>query len=131
MAKDYTKIAATANRLVTKFGRPKAQITWRRFSRTAAGLPEDGPDDAAVTDVQAAAVFVKPPALGIGEAKILLTDDQIKQVNEVAIVAGAATTTDLRTFDQCLDGTIIYQIMWVVDLMPGTQQLLYMFGLKK
>lgn len=129
--KDYSSIAATALRLVTKFGRPKSQITMRRHSRTPAGLPQDGPADSAATNISVAAVFVKPPALGIGEAKINLTEDQIKQVNEVAIVAGTATTTDLRDFDQVLDGTDIYQILWVVDLMPGTTQLLYMFGLKQ
>lgn len=123
MAKDYTANAATALRLIEKFGRT---VTIDKLDRTAAdpSAPQDGPADPHVPTAS-----VTPKAVMVEPSSLNQVDDRLKRVTKVAYVAGSATAQDLRTFTRITDGSDRYRIDWVDALEPGDTVLLYTIGL--
>jgi len=134
MAIDYVALANKAQTLVQDSGR---SVTFRRLDRTTlddAGKPWRGtatPRTTVDASVTATAVVVSPAgaaALGI----VTLDSELIKRSQEVMIVAlGATSTDDLSTFDEVLDGTVLWKIQKVDTLKPADTTLLYFVGVAR
>jgi len=133
MALDYIEIANIALTAVQEAGR---SVTFRRLSRTVddPAKPWRGAASPRATvdaSVTATAVVVSP---GQGVALGLATEDSelVKRSQEIMIVAlGATSTDDLTTFDEVLDGTVLWKIQKVDKLKPANTTLLYFVGVSR
>lgn len=132
--KDYTRTAATADRLITKFGRP---VTFINPSDTPVDptRPWDGNTSAGDTSVTLNAVMVPPntvrqfglTALGEGtEFRDLVTFSQ-------EILIAYPEDNDLRQFNHILDGTppVRWTVIGLQVLKPATVQLLAFVGVRR
>lgn len=130
MAKDYTKIAATAKRLVEKFGRT---MTFIRLDRSvddstkpwrANADPRATPD--ASTDV--IGVQIHPDSSRDLGSKILMPE-LISATEKIVLVAATSTVEDLTTYEEVLDDGVRYKINRFDVLEPGDTRLLYFFAI--
>lgn len=137
---DYTKLAATAQRLVQKNGRT---VTLVRRSTTPANSSEPwkGPADEAATittpgtttgkvGITVKAVFAKSDA---ELAELFgLAGEELRRGAKFAFVAGAdMTPEDLATFDTVIDGADVWQIESSDTLRPGDIALLHALELTR
>jgi hypothetical protein len=132
MAKSYTANIATAQRLVTKFGR---SVTLVEYDSTLADVakPWDGPADARTapdTALVLDAVFVQPGGsseqLGIAS----FSEDLLSEMEQILIVSPGAAI-DLSTFHAVLDGTTYWKIVRTESLKPGPDLVLGFIGVKR
>ncbi len=130
---DYTRLAATAKRLIEANGR---QITLRKRDRTAAAASEPwrGPDEEPTDpdgDVETAIAAIVP-ASGSGFGSTVVIDATLAQAfAKVALIAqgSLASGVDLREFDTVEDGTEAYRIANVEELRPASTTVIYALGL--
>lgn len=134
MAKDYTANIATAQRLITKFGR---SITLVQFNdtETDSSKPWDGvnptdpratPDSTLVLD----AVFIFPTGL-LNLGLSTLQANLFARAEQIAIIApGAAVATE--GFNEIIDtDSTRWTIMETQTLKPGSDVVLGYLGLKR
>ena len=133
MAKDYSTNIATAQALITQFGR---SITLVQFNDTItdSDKPWDGvnptdprgtPDATLVLD----AVFVFPTGLlklGLGSEEERL----LKRYEQICIIAPGAAN-DPRDYQEIIDGSDRWKIEMVQVLKPANDIVLAYLGLKK
>lgn len=132
MAFDYTKLAATALSLVTKFGR---QVTIVKFAETAADAnkPWRGnltPRETPLASGSVYMVFVEPSSaeeLGLSIQKFGMTDRQA----QIAIMAPGTDTTEYEHYDEVVDGTVRWKITEVEVLKPGPLRMIYFFRVER
>ncbi len=130
MAKDYGPVIATAQRLITKFGR---SITFVSFDETLADAtkPWQGataPRGGGATTLVEDAVFVGPgAALGLS----ITLEDLIKRSEQMLIVSpGAAVTLDI--YEEIIDDdTSRWKIVGMEKLQPAGDIVLYFVGVKR
>ena len=132
MAKDYTKTIATAQRLITKFGR---SITFVSFDETLgeAAKPWKGataPRGAGATTLILDAVSVEPRSLDeLGRSTAI--DDLVKRSEQIMIVSPGSAVS-LESFEEIIDDdTSRWKIVGLERLRPGTEILLYFVGVKR
>ena len=130
---DFTKLATTAQRLVSENGRT---VTIVQLSKDLDDPTKDwrgkhdpraNPEDS----ISATAVFVDPASFSSLGFK---TDarEEVKRSEQIALVAlGSGTVKDLTTFDEVQDGDINWSIIFSEKLQPGSQVLLFTLGLKR
>jgi len=126
---DYTKLAATAKRLIEASGRT---VTFRRLGTqvddpTKPWRASENVRNPAELEVQAKAVFVDPVSaakMGLG----VTGEEMINKIDSVALVASdSALTFDLETFHEVVETNSLFKIIHVEVLRPGTKKLLYIF----
>lgn len=127
---NYAKVAATAKRLVAKYG---TTVTLVQLNRTPSdpAKPHLGPTDPLASPVDSlsiSAVFVEPSdtsKLGIEVSKI----DFLKRATKIAITAAP---TDPSVFDklQDADGTT-WSITGASSLNPGGTAVVHFVGLTR
>lgn len=123
---DYVKLAATANRLVTKSGK---SITVRKLNSAPADPTKpwrgavDPRSPAADTQVVAA---VEVAESGIG--KLINKKDIPDTVDKFYIAAPGLSTPDLDDFDEVNDGGVDARIVLMKALRPAGTVLIYVIG---
>lgn len=128
---NFTKLAATAKRLIEANGR---QTTIRRVNRTPsdAQQPWRASEDPRVgaDSVSVIACFVDPTSAS--KMGFLVEDDElVSRLSQVALVAATSTTADLATYDEVLDGSQSYRIDSVDVLKPASTKMLYVLKLAR
>ncbi len=134
MAINYTKLAATAKRLIEANGR---KLIMLRPSEVAADTakPWDGPAPAtADTEFAISGVFVPPntvrqfglTALGTGHDFL---EDLIQTSEQMCITFPGET--DLAQFTHMKDGTVDWNVIGIQVLKPGNVTLLAFIGVKR
>lgn len=128
---DYTKLAATAERLITENGR---EITFVRKNQTPldANKPWNGPN-ATETTLALYAVFAPPntvrqfglTALGDGTEFM----DLLSFSEKIAIVY--PSTNDLRQYKIIRDGGIDWNMIGLQVLEPGPTKVLAFVGVRR
>ncbi len=128
--RDYTKTAATALRLVTKYGREVTLIDFNTNSADAT-KPWQGasnPRGGAVVESVVPAVFVPPSSatsLGLSSE----TSDFVKRSMQIMIVA---STADLSLFNEVKDADDVrWKITGMEKLKPANTTILYFIGVKR
>ena len=130
--KDYTKIAATAERLITKFGR---DVVFVNANKVAADpqKPWDGSLSSGDTPITFKAAMVPPntvrqfglTSLGEGtEYRDLVTFSE-----EILIIYPG--DNDMRQFNHVLDGGVRWTVIGLQVLKPATVQLLAFVGVRR
>lgn len=131
MAFDYSGVAATAVTLIEQFGR---QVTLVQLDSTPAdsGKPWRGASDPEATPDNTESVYAAwvPPSSASELGLSTMVDFAMVQRME-AILIIPATTADISTFDQVLDGTTRYTIEFTEVLKPGPTVVLQFVGVKK
>ena len=62
----------------------------------------------------------------------VLDEDLLRKSEQLLLVApGATFTPDLTTFDEIIDGTIAWRIIFIEKLKPATITLIYYFGVAR
>ncbi len=132
MAKDYTRNIATAQRLITKFGRA---VTLVAFDEAPADVskPWQGAADARATGTTVAldAAFVQPggDALELGFSTEIV--DLMKRSEQLLIVSLGATA-DLTIYEEVIDTDLSrWKITGIQTLKPGTDVILGFIGVKR
>lgn len=133
MAFNYTPLANSAKRLVTRFGR---SVTIVKFAETPADVnkpwrgnltPRETPLASATVDM----AFVEPSSaeeLGLNVQKFGFTDRQA----QIAIMApGPTDSTEYEHYDEVIDGTVRWKITEVEILKPGPVRMLYFFKVER
>lgn len=128
---DYTRLAATAKRLVEKNGRT---LSLYKRSRTASaplqpwrGTVEQDPAGAGIS-----VIGVVVPAAGSGFGRARTVDGTLAEsFDEVAIVAAASLPdgVELEGFSNLVDDSRSWKIDGVEKLKPGDTSLLYVLRL--
>lgn len=117
---DFTRLAATAKRLIEKNGRSVTVIKQGK-TPTDATKPWRGQDTTHLASVTGKAVFVQP-------SKAIQNIDQLKRAEQVAYFAAANDSGQtLETFDLIKDGSTLWKILRAELLQPATKKLLYQF----
>lgn len=127
---DYTKLAATASRLVTNAGRT---ITLVQFNSTpaeaskpwrGATTPRTDPD----ATLEVSGVFVEPSsAVRLGMSTEI--SDLLKRSTQIIIVAA---TADLSGYQEIIDSdTKRWKIVGMEKLQPADTTLLYFIGVAR
>lgn len=134
---NYTKLAATAKRLIEKSGRDI--ILYKRSSTPAdATKPWRGPTDATTATPPAdpptasttvKAVFVEPSDSELGQ--LIEALELVKRRGSRFLVAATSTAVDLRQYEYIKDGDNIFSIEKVRFLKPGDVAILYDIEVKK
>ena len=115
---NFTRLAATAKRLVDKNGR-SVTLTKQGKTPTDATKPWRGLSTPTVSTVTGKAVFVEP-------SKEQRNVDNVKRADAVVYFAANNDAGQaLETFDTLLDGTTIWKINRAELLKPATKKLLY------
>lgn len=137
MAFDYGEVAATAQELVTEFGR---SVTLRRLN----ALPPDpaqpwvpaadprepaefvpGGSEQTFAELAVTAVFVEPSSLAqLGGPNAQLVD-WVKRAQQVGIIAHP---DDISTFSELVDGADVWRVVGCSTLNPGGTRLLHFLG---
>lgn len=120
---DFTKLAATAKRLIEKNGRT---VTVQQQAVTAAdaSMPWRATPTPAAVSVTGKAVFVDSASLGI----TYVNEDNVKRGVQVALFAASNDgNNELEAFDTIEDGTRTWKITNAEVLQPADTRLLYMF----
>lgn len=129
---NYTRLAATAKRLIEANGR---SVTFRMRDRTAANVaqPWRGPDNIPTPPdgevVTAVGVFVPAEGSGLGRQRVV--DGTLLDTSEqVCIVAATSlpSGTDLGQFSTVEDTGRAWKIDYVDTLAPGATTLIYVLG---
>lgn len=131
---NYTKLRATAKRLVEGAGRA---VTVRRRNDTPADatMPWRGPaDPAAVPNAVSVACIGVFTAITYGD-----DDDGTRRAFSGLLVAASSVLTeddppvdvDLRNFDEVVDGSDVWSITEAIPVQPGPVCLLWKLTLKK
>ena len=126
---NYTKLAATALRLVENAGRA---ITLVKFHTTPGNaskpwLGATSPRGANATQLNTTGVFVEPSsATSLGMSTEI--SDLLKRSEQVIIVA---STSDLSQYHEVIDNSIRWKIEGMEKLAPGATTLLYFIGVKR
>lgn len=126
---DYAKIVKLVQRLITKNGR---ECTLRKLSSVAAdpAKPWKGPGTPSVaSETTLRGVFV--PATGDSLGREFVSDELLKRVSEVLLVAPDDAGTDFSIFDTLIDDSLQWKIEWVYVLRPADLTLLYAYGVKR
>lgn len=130
---NYTRLAATAERLIEGAGR---SITFYKRTTTPAdpAKPWRGPadsteDEGETTVATVIGVYVTPSDSELGQLMEAL--NLVKRRGSRFLVAALSTTEDLTTYQYIKDGTQIYAIEKADLLKPGGVALLYDFEVKK
>lgn len=127
---DYTKLAATAQRLVENSGR---DITLVEFNTTPADAskPWRGASDPRTTPdatLAVSGVFVEPSSatkLGMSTE----VSDLLKRSSQIIIVA---STADLKSYNEVIDSdSSRWKIVGMETLKPGDTTLLYFIGVQR
>lgn len=130
MAFDYSNILATAQRLVTDFGRA---ITAERFDQNSsdANQPWIGPTNSSASpDATETTTGVSVSPSGADKLGIAVKDDDLmKRIESFYIVAHKSQA--LETFNEIIDGSERYKIVHVEKLQPGSTVLLYFIGVER
>lgn len=132
---NFTKLAATAKRLIEKNGRT---VTITKDDRTPAdpSMPWLGPDDVPTSPdgltFQAKVAFVPATGGGLGNRRQenpSVEDLEFKQglVAHGSLPAG----TDLLTFNWLVDGLKVYRLESVEELKPADTELIYTLELAR
>lgn len=125
---EYTSAIATATRLVDKKGR---SVTVQKLNVSASdpSKPWQGQNTQTVDASEPArAVFVPPSGSGFG--RDLISEDNIKRVEQVALIA--QTPNDIQDYDAILDTDgSLWSVVFVQVLKPGDEIVLYAFGVKR
>lgn len=127
---DFTKLAATAQRLLGANGR---SVTFIRHSQSLAdaGKPWQGPTSARGTPDETSvqnAVFVQPSSasqLGIASEQ----SDLVMKSDQIMIVAPG--TVDLTIFQEVLDDGVYWKITGIEVLRPGATTVLAFVGVAR
>ncbi len=129
---DYSGLLAVSTRLITEFGRV---ITLSGLSAVSADTdkPWEGPASVAGTPLSLSGVFVPPntvrqfglTALGAGtEFRDLITFSE-------QIIITMPGETDIRDYTNVNDGGVVWGIIGIQVLKPGTVTLLAFIGIRR
>jgi hypothetical protein len=129
LAFDYSGLAATAQELVTEFGKA---VTLRRLDTVPPNPSEPWvpPADprAGATTLAVTAVFVEPSSLqNLGGPNTQL-DDWVRRSQQIAIVAAPE---DLSSFSELIDGADLWRVVGCSTLNPGGTRILHYVGLAR
>ncbi len=133
---NFTKLAATAKRLVEANGRSVSLIKDNRDPDNAAE-PWRGTSTAPVGgqqgDTQAAtAAFVPASGSGLGRLVQDATGQLATAFEQVCFVAADSVAgVDLEPFDRVVDGAVSWKIVARGRLQPASTPLLWILGLKR
>lgn len=137
---DYTKLAATAKRLIEANGRT---VTLSKLNRDPADAakPWRGPttppdEDEGGLSFDVLAAFV--PASGSGMGKMLFDSEEslAKRADQVALVAtnsvtaAGFTAADLEECDVVTDGSTVWKIVQIAHLQPSITSLIFALAVK-
>lgn len=134
MAIDYTKLAATAKRLVDQSGR---SVTLNRFDQSPPDddIPWEGPADPSDTPDATATVIGCFVPLETGKSLGLetLDVDLMKRTAEVCLVAPGTISPpfDLATANELVDDSVSKRVTFVRTLKPASITLLYFIGVAR
>lgn len=128
---DFTKLAATAKRLIEANGR---SVTVRRLNRTPTdpAQPWRASEDprAGATSVTVKACFVDPTSAS--RLGFLVQDTElVSRLAQVALVAATSTAEVLEGFDELTDGGQSYRIDGVDVLKPADVKMIYVLKLAR
>lgn len=120
---DYTRMAATASRLINANGKP---LTVRKKNRTPgdANKPWRGP---IVADTVASAYGVVVPVNEDDDPQELVRRGTAKAY----IAANDVTEYSLEGFDSLSDGTNTWKVIGVDVVNPGTKRIMYVLSLEE
>lgn len=130
---DYSTLQDLAKTLITKYGR---SVTLNKIDRTPddSNKPWRGPasvtaDPADTVDVDAVIMdTISSRYLGLSiQREGNLQADQMLMI----VATSAAPTKDLKTFDECLDGSERYAITAINVLKPGDDEIFVAFKMAK
>lgn len=126
---EYDAFVALANRLIPKKGR---LIMLRQLSAAATDPTKPwkgtGAPTAARSVPDVPAVFL--PASGSGLGKDIVSEELLKKVSQVALIAPVQEGLEVMHEIVDTDGTI-WKVDWAQVLKPALQTVLYVFGLTR
>jgi hypothetical protein len=121
---DFTRLAATAERLIEKNGRT-VTVTKQGKTPTDSTKPWRGLSTPGVASVTGKAVFVEP-------SKLQRNEDNVKRAEQgVYFAANNDGGQALETFDTLLDGASTWKILSAELLKPASKKLLYIFAVAR
>jgi hypothetical protein len=131
MAPDYTKLAATAERLIDGSGRQITLVKFRNVVDDVAkpwrgtATPRATSGSPKATEVSVTGTFVEPTS--VEELGFMATNTEFtKRAQQIVMVsAKKAGTNDLEDFHEIIDGSVRWKILKVHLLKPGAIRLLY------
>jgi hypothetical protein len=133
VAKDYSTTIATAQRLITKFGRA---ITLVEFDTTLAdsAKPWDGPADARTapdSTLALDAVMVQPGGSSQQLGFQVFNEDLVARMNGIFIVSPGAAA-DLALYQEVIDLDLVrYKIIATEVLRPGPDVIVGFIGVSR
>jgi hypothetical protein len=133
VAKDYSTTIATAQRLITKFGRA---ITLVEFDTTLAdsAKPWDGPADARTapdSTLALDAVMVQPGGSSQQLGFQVFNEDLVARMNGLFIVSPGAAA-DLALYQEVIDLDLVrYKIIATEVLRPGPDVIVGFIGVSR
>lgn len=136
MSFNYNKLAATARRLVERFGRT---VTLVKYDHDEDNLinpakPWRGvqaPRGADATEVVQSMVFVEPSSaekFGL-KVEMSVSHSRIRMVGLLA--PGPGDTNSYAEFDEIIDGNLRWKIMSSNNLIPGPVPMIYFFTVER
>lgn len=121
MSKDWTKTLATADRLITNYGRT---IVLAKLATTPATTGE--PWQANATPPALGATIDQRTVKGVATGRLQsLGEDFLKGLDNVIAVAG---NFDPKGYDVIIDGASRWRVVKVETLKPGDTAILHFFG---
>jgi hypothetical protein len=125
---NYTKLQATALRLVTSAGR---SMKFHKVTKTLTDSSKPwGESTAGSSQVTMPAVQVEPSSAQRLGCRAL-ADDMLKRLDKILIVAPGASTADLVEYHEVEDEGRRWAIDFVDKLRPGDKTLLYFVGVRR
>ncbi len=130
MAKDYTKTAATALRLIEDKGR---EITFLKFDDTPDDLAKPWAKNAnlrigpASVSTTLFATSVHPTDINVLGVRIR-DNDLMKQLREILIIAPGTFQGDLKEYQELDDGDRRFRITFMEQLKPANITILWYAG---
>lgn len=132
-AYDYSTVAATAKRLIERFGRTCTFIKLDRTTVDDAAKSWRGtatPRAIPAASISAIATFVSATsAKDFGFSAE--AQEEIKKAGQMCIVAHSSVATSLTDFDEIQDGSQVWRITYISMLKPGGTPLLYGMAVKQ
>ena len=126
---DYLELVPDIQDLIDDNGR---LVSFVRIATTAADALKPWKKAALTTGntvtTRVPACFVPPSGMQLGSLGV--TDDMLKRVDQVCLVA-PHNSVDLSNSQKLIDGGLSWAIEWVETLKPGDVVLLYAFGVKR
>jgi len=124
MAFDYSSLAATATRLIEKFGR-SVTLTKKGSTSTTAGKPWQGGTAVDSTSTSIKAVADQTASATLADA--FREDTRVKSSDTLIIIDGAVEPEE---GDKLVDGTQTYEIVSTRSLKPGDTALAYFVAMR-